>query len=207
MVVCLGLACGCITSQNAAPGSGQSEIPVVDSPEEFSCERLEFEKELAVEYDWSQYAAEMLAKIRENWQIPMLARQGVRGSVKLRFVIKPGGYLACMDFLKKSKYPPFDTSAWNAVAASQPFLQLPPDAEVVHGELVSLTFHYNQRPSEGNGGLIFEGGVVSMSTATNEALIGGARTNLWAPMPQPFFLLLSEILAVRRQNVGNCRGF
>lgn len=68
---------------------------------------------------------------------------------------------------KKSKYPPFDTSALNAVAAAQPFLLLPPDAEVVRGESVSLTFHFNQRLSEGNGALTFEGGVVSMSTATD----------------------------------------
>lgn len=119
------------------------------------------------EYDWSEYADAMLAKIRKNWQIPILARQGAGGSVKLRFVIKLNGNLACMDFLERSKFPSFDTNAWNAVAASQPFQSLSADAPVTIGEVVNLTFHYNQKPSGGDGALTFEAGVASMPTVTD----------------------------------------
>ncbi len=166
LVMGVGLACGCTTSRNEDSGSNRAEIPVVESPEPFSCDGFELE-DTSDEYDWSEYADAMLAKIRENWQIPMLARQGAKGSVKLRFVIKPDGDLACMDFLERSNLPSFDTNAWNAVAASQPFQSLPSDAPVTIGEVVNLTFHYNQKRSDGEGALTFEGGVASMPPVTD----------------------------------------
>ncbi len=104
----------------------------------------------------------MLVNIRRHWNIPPEAQHGVKGSVKLRFVIRPDGNLACMDFMQRSGLPSFDTNAWNAVAASQPFLSLPTDAPVTTGEVVNMTFRYNQGPSEGGDSLGFEGDVASL---------------------------------------------
>ncbi len=162
----LGLECGCTTSRNEDSGSNRAEIPVVESPEEFSCGRLDIE-EPGVEYDWSEYADMMLVNIRRHWNISPEAKHGAKGSVKLRFVIMPDGNLACMDFLERSNLPSFDTNAWNAVAASQPFPNLPSDALITFGEVVNLTFHYNQKTPEAGGSLAFDGGVVSMPTVTD----------------------------------------
>jgi len=44
-----------------------------------------------VGYDWGAYAAEMIRRIKRNWDVPALARYGVKGRITIRFYILKDG--------------------------------------------------------------------------------------------------------------------
>ena len=132
----------------------EPDIPVVDSPERFSCSDLEIQP--SPDFDWSDYSAKMVTEIRKNWKIPREAKGGVEGLVNILFVISPAGDLVCMEFQERSKHPNLDVAAWNAIAGSQPFPPLPTEAPVTIGEVVRISFRYNNRGS-GKEGIQFDG--------------------------------------------------
>jgi TonB family protein len=100
-----------------------------------------------VGYDWGAYAAEMIRKIKRNWDVPALARYGVKGRLTIRFYINKDGHVDGERILSNSGVPPFDNAAFLAIAHSSPFRPLPSD--LGHDrEGVTVTFFYNIRPED-----------------------------------------------------------
>ncbi len=100
-----------------------------------------------VGYDWGAYAAEMIRKIKRNWDVPALARYGVKGRVTIRFFILKDGRVEGEKILSPSGVPPFDNAAFLAIAHSSAFRPLPSD--LGHDrEGVTVTFFYNIRPED-----------------------------------------------------------
>ena len=100
-----------------------------------------------VGYDWGAYAAEMIRKIKRNWDVPALARYGVKGRITIRFFILKDGRVEAEAVLSSSGHPPFDNAAFQAIAHSSAFRPLPSD--LGHDrEGVTVTFFYNMRPED-----------------------------------------------------------
>ncbi|MGE5717427.1 MAG: energy transducer TonB [Acidobacteriota bacterium] len=100
-----------------------------------------------VGYDWGAYAAEMIRKIKRNWDVPALARYGMKGRITIRFYILKDGRVEGETILSSSGKPPFDNSSYQAIARSSPFRPLP--ADLGHDrEGVTVTFFYNMRPED-----------------------------------------------------------
>ncbi len=100
-----------------------------------------------VGYDWGAYAAEMIRKIKRNWDVPALARYGVKGRLTIRFYILKDGRVEAERILSNSGVPPFDNAAFLAIAHASPFRPLPSD--LGHDrEGVTVTFFYNIRPED-----------------------------------------------------------
>ncbi len=100
-----------------------------------------------VGYDWGAYAAEMIRKIKRNWDVPALARYGVKGRLTIRFFILKDGRVEGERILSGSGVPPFDNAAFQAIARSSAFRPLPDD--LGHDrEGVTVTFFYNLRPED-----------------------------------------------------------
>jgi len=98
-------------------------------------------------YDWGAYAAEMIRRIKRNWDVPGLARDGIRGRVTIRFYILKNGQVADERILSSSGIPPFDNAAFQAIAQSSAFRPLPDDLGHER-EGVTVTFFYNIRPED-----------------------------------------------------------
>ena len=100
-----------------------------------------------VGYDWGAYAAEMIRKIKRNWDVPALARYGVKGRLTIRFYINKDGHVDGERILSNSGVPPFDNASFLAIAHASPFRPLPSD--LGHDrEGVTVTFFYNIRPED-----------------------------------------------------------
>ena len=100
-----------------------------------------------VGYDWGAFAAEMIRKIKRNWDVPALARYGVKGRITIRFFILKDGRVEGERILSGSGTPPFDNAAFQAIARSSAFRPLPDD--LGHNrEGVTVTFFYNLRPED-----------------------------------------------------------
>jgi TonB family protein len=100
-----------------------------------------------VGYDWGAYAAEMIRKIKRNWDVPALARYGVKGRLTIRFYIHKDGHVEAERILSNSGVPPFDNAAFLAIAHASPFRPLPSDLGKDR-EGVTITFFYNIRPED-----------------------------------------------------------
>lgn len=99
------------------------------------------------EYDWGPYAAEMIRRIKFNWDVPQLAYYGIKGWVIVRFVILKDGKVESAKIIASSQTPPFDNAALQAVLKSNPFRALPKDLGK-DKEGVTVTFIYNMTPAE-----------------------------------------------------------
>ena len=98
-------------------------------------------------YDWGAYAADMLRKIRRNWDVPTLARYGVKGRLVIRFFILKDGTVDAERIVASSQKPPYDNAAFQAIARSSRFRPLPDDLGT-NREGVTITFFYNIRPED-----------------------------------------------------------
>jgi TonB family protein len=98
-------------------------------------------------YDWGPYAAEMIRKIKRNWEVPALARYGVKGWVRIRFFIRRDGTVEGTQIVASSGVPPFDNSALQAILRSSPLRPLPADLSHER-EGVTITFYYNLDPAD-----------------------------------------------------------
>ncbi|MGH9369598.1 MAG: TonB family protein [Thermoanaerobaculia bacterium] len=101
-------------------------------------------------YDWGPYAAEMVRRIKNHWNVPELARFGWKGKVTIRFFILADGRVEAATILSRSGTPPFDFAALQAIVTSSPFRPLPADLGSER-EGVTVTFFYNIRPGEEGG--------------------------------------------------------
>ena len=98
-------------------------------------------------YEWGPYAAEMIRKIKRNWEIPKLAHFGMKGRLVVRFFLMKDGRVEGLRLLVSSGVPPFDNASMQAIQNSSPFRALPPDFPNPR-EGVTITFLYNIRPEE-----------------------------------------------------------
>ena len=101
-------------------------------------------------YDWGPYAAEMIRKIKRNWEIPKLAHYGMKGRLVIRFYLLSDGRVEGVRLLVSSGIPPYDNAALQAIRNSNPFRPLPPDFPNPR-EGVTITFLYNIRPEDLDG--------------------------------------------------------
>ena len=103
-------------------------------------------------YDWGPYAEEMIRRIKLHWEIPELARIGMKGRLTIRFFIMADGRVEGAHIVARSGTPPFDFAALQAILKSDPFRPLPKDllAQVPgkDREGITVTFFYNMRPEE-----------------------------------------------------------
>lgn len=98
-------------------------------------------------YDWGPYAAEMIRKIKRNWEIPRLAHYGLKGRLVVRFFLLRDGRVEGLRLLVSSGVPPYDNASLQAIRNSSPFRALPPDFPNPQ-EGVTITFLYNIRPED-----------------------------------------------------------
>ena len=98
-------------------------------------------------YDWGEYAAGMVAKIRLNWyeNMPPLIRTGMKGVVTIRFTIQRDGRITDIETLNSSTVPPYDFAAKKAIELSTPLNPLPKDFPEA-SERVTCMFFYNSEP-------------------------------------------------------------
>ena len=98
-------------------------------------------------YDWGEYAASMVSRIRVNWHnvMPDLIRTGMSGVVTIRFTIQRDGRITDITMLKSSGIPPYDFAAKQALEASSPLKPLPKDFPNPY-ERVTAMFYYNRPP-------------------------------------------------------------
>ncbi len=98
-------------------------------------------------YDWGSYAAAMIRKIKQNWDVPKLAYYGIKGWCRIRFYIMKDGHVEGVTLLVSSGIPPYDNAAMQAIRNASPFRPLP--ADLGHDrEGVTVTFLYNIRPED-----------------------------------------------------------
>jgi TonB family protein len=95
-------------------------------------------------YDWGDYAASMVSKIRVNWyaNMPQIIRSGMKGVVTIRFTIHRDGRISDITVLNSSTVPPYDAAARKAIELSSPLKPLPADFPSAT-ERVTCMFYYN----------------------------------------------------------------
>lgn len=95
-------------------------------------------------YDWGEYGASMVGRIRVNWyaQMPEIIRTGLKGNVVIRFTIHRDGRISDVTILKSSDVPPYDFAAKKAIELSSPLPPLPKDFPN-ETERVTCSFFYN----------------------------------------------------------------
>jgi TonB family protein len=102
-------------------------------------------------YDWGPYAAEMLRRIRYHWEIPEIARLGVPGVTRIHFYIGKTGSVSDLEILMDAEHPPMTFAARDAIQDASPLPPLPADLHSDR-EGVTITFYYNTRPPDDDGG-------------------------------------------------------
>jgi TonB family protein len=99
------------------------------------------------DYDWGSYAAELIRRIKLNWDVPSLAHYGIKGRVTVRFFLLRDGRAEGVRVVSSSGIPPYDNAAVQAIMKASPFRPLP--ADLGHDrEGVTVTFFYNIRPED-----------------------------------------------------------
>jgi TonB family protein len=98
-------------------------------------------------YNWGEYAASMVSKIRVHWynNMPQLIRTGMKGVVTIRFTIQRDGDITDVTILNSSTVPPYDFAAKKAIELAAPLNPLPKDFPNAT-ERVTCIFYYNQEP-------------------------------------------------------------
>ena len=95
-------------------------------------------------YDWGEYAAAMLRRIKGNWLAPHALYLGVKGRVQIRFVILRSGELIRIQLISGSGTSSYDEAALAAIQSSSPLSPLPDDFPH-DSEEVTINFLYNMR--------------------------------------------------------------
>jgi len=103
-------------------------------------------------YDWGEYAAAMVRRIRLHWDVPLdLMYVGAKGKVTIRYFILADGRVEGARIVRPCEHPPFNNAALRAILKSSPFRPLPGDLLARSGkdrEGVTVTFFYNIRPGQ-----------------------------------------------------------
>jgi TonB family protein len=127
-----------------APFSGEGGAPPAASGGFVDSGPVSFDTQW---YNWGDYAEEMIRRIKLHWDVPELARVGVKGKLTIRFYIRADGTVEGEQILRGSTIPPFDHAAFQAISTSSPFRPLPRELNELR-EGVTVTFYYNISPGE-----------------------------------------------------------
>ena len=94
--------------------------------------------------DFGPWLRRFIAQIRRNWFIPYAAMT-MKGHVVVTFNVHKDGRITDLTVLKPSSVTAFTNSSFNAIAASNPTLALPPEYPDDKA-LFTITFYYNETP-------------------------------------------------------------
>ncbi|MDQ3487417.1 MAG: TonB family protein [Acidobacteriota bacterium] len=94
--------------------------------------------------EFGPWLRRFIAQIRRNWFVPYAAMT-MRGHVVVTFNVHKDGRITDLTVLKPSSVSAFTNSAFNALAASNPTLALPPEYPDDKA-FFTVTFYFNETP-------------------------------------------------------------
>ena len=94
--------------------------------------------------DFGSWLRRFIAQVRRNWFIPYAAMT-MKGHVVVTFNIHKDGRITDLQVLKPSSVDAFTHSAFNAIAASNPTIALPPEYPDSKA-FFTVTFFFNESP-------------------------------------------------------------
>jgi len=94
--------------------------------------------------EFGPWVRRFLAQIRRNWFIPYAA-MSLRGHVSVSFNVHKNGAITDIGVVGASAYDAFNNSSFNAIAASNPTVPLPPEYPSDRA-FITITFYYNETP-------------------------------------------------------------
>jgi len=98
-------------------------------------------------FDWGEYQAGMVRRIRVNWEsiMPAQLRDGIKGHLYIRMTIHRDGRLSDIEILRSSDVPSYDMAARKALEMTSPIAPLPKTFPN-DTERVTFGFFYNEEP-------------------------------------------------------------
>ena len=94
--------------------------------------------------DFGSWLRRFVAQIRRNWFIPYAAMT-MKGHVVVTFFVHKDGRITDLKVVKPSAVDAFTNSAFNALAASNPTVALPPEYPDDRA-FFTVTFYFNENP-------------------------------------------------------------
>ncbi len=116
--------------------SNQKGQPQEFGPLQFDTKGVEF----------GPWIRRFVSQVRRNWFVPMAA-QTMRGHVVITFFVHKSGALTDVTVIKPSAVESFNIAAVNALLASNPTIQLPPEYPDEKA-FFTVTFLYNEQPGQ-----------------------------------------------------------
>jgi TonB family protein len=95
--------------------------------------------------EFGPWLRRFVAQIRRNWFIPYAA-MSMRGRVVVTFFVHTDGRITDVQVLRPSPIDAFNRSAQNAILASTPTMQLPPEYPDDKA-FFTVTFYFNETPT------------------------------------------------------------
>lgn len=95
--------------------------------------------------EFGPWIRRFISQVRRNWFVPMAAMT-MRGRVVITFYVHRNGELTDVTVIRPSEIDSFNTSAVNALLASNPTTPLPPEYPDDRA-FFTVTFYYNESPS------------------------------------------------------------
>jgi TonB family protein len=94
--------------------------------------------------EFGPWVRRFLAQVRRNWFIPYAA-MSLRGHVSVSFNVHKNGSITDVAVVGASGVDAFNNSSFNAIAASNPTVPLPPEYPSDRA-FITITFYYNETP-------------------------------------------------------------
>ena len=94
--------------------------------------------------EFGPWVRRFLAQVRRNWFIPYAA-MSLRGHVSVSFNVHKNGSISDIAVVGSTGIEAFNNSSFNAIAASNPTLPLPPEYPAEQA-FITITFYYNETP-------------------------------------------------------------
>jgi TonB family protein len=94
--------------------------------------------------EFGPWLRKFIAQIRRNWFIPQAA-MFQKGHVAITFFVGKDGRITELKVLRPSDVDAFNNSSFNALAASNPTVPLPPEYPDDRA-FFTITFYYNENP-------------------------------------------------------------
>ena len=94
--------------------------------------------------EFGPWVRRFLAQVRRNWFVPYAA-MSLRGHVSVSFNVHKNGSISDIAVVGASAHDAFNNSSFNAIAASNPTVALPPEYPSDRA-FITITFYYNETP-------------------------------------------------------------
>jgi len=96
--------------------------------------------------DFSPWLRRFISQIRRNWFVPESAREA-KGRVVVTFRVHKSGAITHLAVVTPASVEAFNSSAFSAVAASNPTYPLPPEYPDEYA-VFTVTFDFNENPGD-----------------------------------------------------------